>query len=210
MGETTAFHLANVGFHVFAACYLESSFLKYKTHPRITPVQLDVVNEAQGTQCSRRGAGRPLTRAWAVLQVAKQVESEIERRQLGGLFGVLQCAGIGYAAPFEYMPTETFKRQVFWEGGARLCCPHLRQVDVNFFGYIYVAKAFFPFLKKSVLTPGTASMFLFVFLAIPIHPRLGTKVPVAAASALCPRARYRDPVCRLSPRIWLPSGPVRL
>ena len=30
MGETTAFHLAKVGYHVYAACYLAESFEKYK------------------------------------------------------------------------------------------------------------------------------------------------------------------------------------
>ncbi len=48
MGETTAFHLARVGYHVFAACYLKESFAKYANNAKITPLLVDVSKEEQG------------------------------------------------------------------------------------------------------------------------------------------------------------------
>ena len=66
------------------------------------------------------------------------MEKVIKEKNISGLFGVLQCAGIAYTAPFEYIPMESFRNQV----------------EVNFFGYIYVAKAFLPRLKRSVMKPG--------------------------------------------------------
>jgi len=115
MGETTAFHLSNVGYHVFAGCYFKESFDKYKDQANITPVQIDVANEESVNNC------------------ASLVGKLISEKKLTGLFGVLQCAGIVYTAPFEYIPISSFKRQI----------------DVNFYGYVYVARAFLPLLKES-------------------------------------------------------------
>lgn len=122
MGETTAFHLAKVGYHVYAGCFLKESFGKYESIPNITPLQVDVANEE------------------SVKQVAKQVNELIKSSngKIKGLYGVLQCAGIAYTAPFEYIPMSAFKRQI----------------DVNYYGYVYVAKYFLPVVKESVLKPG--------------------------------------------------------
>jgi NAD(P)-dependent dehydrogenase (short-subunit alcohol dehydrogenase family) len=117
MGETTAFHLAKTGFHVFAACFTNEGVVKYADNPKITAVQLDVSSEEQ------------------VNAAAQWVEKQMAERKLGGLFGVLQCAGIAFTAPFEYIPIASFKRQI----------------DVNFYGYVYVAKAFLPLLKRSAM-----------------------------------------------------------
>jgi NADP-dependent 3-hydroxy acid dehydrogenase YdfG len=80
MGETTAFHLAKVGYHVFAGCYLEESFKKYESLSNVTPIQIDVANEE------------------SVEKAAAQVNDMINNSKgaIKGLYGVLQCAGIAY------------------------------------------------------------------------------------------------------------------
>ncbi len=93
----------------------------------ITPVMLDVSKEEDVNTC------------------ASNVAKQIEDRKLGGLFGVLQCAGIAFTAPFEYIPMASFKRQM----------------DVNFYGYIYVAKAFLPLLRRYA-TPERRGRICFV------------------------------------------------
>ena len=80
MGETTAFHLAKVGYHVYAGCYFEESFKKYESFKNITPVQIDVADEK------------------SVEKAASVIEEHIKKSKGGikGLYGVLQCAGIAY------------------------------------------------------------------------------------------------------------------
>lgn len=83
MGETTAFHLAKVGYHVYAGVYMKESFQKYKSFKNITPVQVDVANEE------------------SVANAAKEITEHIEKSNgvIKGLYGVLQCAGIAYTGP---------------------------------------------------------------------------------------------------------------
>ena len=141
MGECTAFHLAKVGYHVFAGVYMTESFKKYESFKNITPIQVDVASEE------------------SVANAAKEVTEKIENSKgaIKGLYGVLQCAGIAYTgmilklvldhsnwcmslvtAPFEYIPMAAFKRQI----------------DVNYYGYVYVAKTFLPIVKAYCLKPG--------------------------------------------------------
>ena len=122
MGETTAFHLAQTGYHVFAGCFSKDSFQKYEGNSNVTCVQIDVSDED------------------SVSAAAKEVKSEIDKSKgkIKGLYGVLQCAGIAYTAPFEYIPMKSFKRQI----------------DVNYYGYVHVAKAFLPIVKEYVQKPG--------------------------------------------------------
>lgn len=131
MGETTAFHLAKLGYHIFAACYSKDSFKKYEDYKNITCIQVDVANEE------------------SVEASAKTVEECIKNSKgaISGLYGVIQCAGIAYIAPFEYIPMKAFKRQI----------------DVNYYGYVYVAKAFLPLVKTSVAQEGARrGRFVFV------------------------------------------------
>lgn len=122
MGEVTAFHLAKVGYHVYAGCYTTESYSKYSSHANITPLQIDVGNEE------------------SVAKAAKEVEAHITKSKgaIKGLYGVLQCAGIAYIAPFEYVPIKAFKRQI----------------DVNYYGYVYVCQTFLPLVKKYATAPG--------------------------------------------------------
>jgi NADP-dependent 3-hydroxy acid dehydrogenase YdfG len=87
MGETTAFHLAKTGYHVFAGCFAKESFKKYESLKNVTCIQLDVSDEES-------------VNASAV--VVKETIAE-SKGKISGLYGVLQCAGIAYTAPFEYM-----------------------------------------------------------------------------------------------------------
>lgn len=122
MGLTTALHLANVGYHVFAGCYSKDSFAQYADMDNITPIQINVKDER------------------SVKKAADRVRKEIDGSdgEISGLFGVLQCAGISYVAPFEYIPMNMFKDQV----------------EVNYFGYVYVAQAFLPLVKESCAKDG--------------------------------------------------------
>ena len=98
------------------------SFKKYEALENITCVQLDVANEE------------------SVNASAALVKDTISKSKgkISGLYGVLQCAGIAYTAPFEYIPMDAFKRQI----------------DVNYYGYVYITKAFLPLMKEDVLKPG--------------------------------------------------------
>ena len=122
MGETTAFHLAKIGYHVYAGCYLKESFEKYKDFKNITPLQVDVANEKSVEDCA----------------IAVGTHIKASKGAIKGLYGVLQCAGIAYIAPFQYIPIDAFKRQI----------------DVNYYGYVYVAKAFLPIVKEYATEPG--------------------------------------------------------
>lgn len=94
MGETSAFHLAKVGYHVFAGCYLKESFKKYEGIKNITPIQINVSDEEN------------------VNAVAKSVAEQIKASNgaIKGLYGVLQCAGIAYTGKCNWR---------FWQ----LCAP---------------------------------------------------------------------------------------
>ena len=122
MGENTAFHLMRTGYHVFAGCYTKESFTKFAEFKNVTCIQIDVANEE------------------SVNSAAEEVKSTIEKSngKIKGLYGVLQCAGIAFTAPFEYIPMKSIKRQM----------------DVNYFGYVYVTKAFLPIVKADVTKPG--------------------------------------------------------
>jgi NAD(P)-dependent dehydrogenase (short-subunit alcohol dehydrogenase family) len=173
MGETTAFHLAGVGYHVFAGCYLTESFAKYESLPNVTPIQIDVSDEK------------------SVAAAAAAVKGAIENSKgaIKGLYGVLQCAGIAYIAPFEYVPMGAFKRQM----------------DVNFYGYVYVAQAFLPLVKHDATRPG-ARRGRFVFVSS--GPLPGPGVPFITSYLAAKWAM--DAVCQgLRMEMRLRQLPVR-
>lgn len=122
MGHATAVHLASVGYHVFAGCYSKDSFGQYDGIDNVTCLELNVKDDA------------------SVKAAADQVRRRIEESggRISGLFGVLQCAGISYVAPFEYIPLDMFRDQV----------------DVNYYGYVRVAQAFLPLVKDSCAKSG--------------------------------------------------------
>jgi hypothetical protein len=72
-------------FFPFFSFFFFAGLSKYDGNAKITPVQLDVSKEEDVNAC------------------AAFVAKEIQQRKLGGLYGVLQCAGIAFTAPFEVL-----------------------------------------------------------------------------------------------------------
>lgn len=185
MGLNTAQHLATVGYHVFAGCYSKDSFKLYEGMENVTPLVINVKDEP------------------SVKKAVDFIRNAIEgsKGKISGLYGVLQCAGISYVAPFEYIPMTMFKDQV----------------EVNYFGYVYVAQAFLPLVKEYTSRPGARrGRFCFVSSG----PLPGPGVPFItsylgakwAGDALCQGLRVelklrQLPIdcCMLSPGVVKPT-----
>jgi len=121
MGEAAAMHLANVGFHVFAGIYLEKSADNYSKLKNVTPIRIDVTKQEDINAAVRK---------ISELTGEKARDANLRR----GLVGLINCAGVGYTAPAEYMPMDKFRNQL----------------EVNFFGYVATAQACLPLIKAAV------------------------------------------------------------
>jgi len=62
-----------------------------------------------------------------------------------GLIAVVQCAGMGYNGPGEFIPIEIYKKQM----------------DVNFLGYVRVVQALMPHVRKGVEAVGRRGRMVF-------------------------------------------------
>ena len=97
MGFWTAALLADIGYTVFAGCYLDDSEAKLKAQcaspeaaeKRLTCVKLDVTDD------------KSVAAATAVVKAQKVP-----------LVGIINCAGVGFNGPGEYFPMATYKRQM--------------------------------------------------------------------------------------------------
>jgi NAD(P)-dependent dehydrogenase (short-subunit alcohol dehydrogenase family) len=114
IGRACALHLAAQGFQVFAGVRKarDGAALRAESGGAVAPIEIDVTD--------------PATIGAAMLAV---------RAQLGGrgLDGLVNNAGIGSAAPVEYMSAELLRRQF----------------EVNVFGQIAVTQAFLPLLREA-------------------------------------------------------------
>lgn len=120
MGEVTTEHLSKLGYHVFAGVFLESSFDKYADIPNVTPISLDVTSDE------------------SVENAVTSVEEELKKGSYApGLVAVINCAGVAFTGPAEYLPLHQFKQQI----------------QVNFLGYVAVTQAFLPLIKRAVSMP---------------------------------------------------------
>src|SRR3990172_6772775 len=92
IGEAAALHLDALGFRVFAGVRKTSDGLNLsrRASPRLTPIILDV------------------TDAHGIAESAAQVKEVMGEN---GLAGLVNNAGIGTAAPLEFIPIADFRRQ---------------------------------------------------------------------------------------------------
>jgi NAD(P)-dependent dehydrogenase (short-subunit alcohol dehydrogenase family) len=112
IGEVTARELVRRGFRVFAGVRTsaDGARLAAQIGPRCTPVNLDVTDAA------------------SIAAVASTV------RAAGGLYGLVNNAGIAVSAPLEYLPLAELRRQF----------------EVNVIGALAVTQALLPFLRRSL------------------------------------------------------------
>ncbi len=93
IGEATALHLVEQGFHVFAGVRQEADgdALRVQAPKRLTPLIVDVTDEA------------------AIAAAAASVTKTVGNR---GLAGLVNNAGIGVPAPIEFQPMADFREQL--------------------------------------------------------------------------------------------------
>ena len=134
MGFWTAALLADLGYTVFAGCFLDDSEAKLKAHcseekggaSRLTCLKLDVTSDK-----SVADAAAAVKKAVAPSTKKKGKDGDSSS---GGLVGIINCAGVGFNGPASYFPMATYQRQM----------------DVNFFGYVRVVQALLPLLRDGV------------------------------------------------------------
>jgi NAD(P)-dependent dehydrogenase (short-subunit alcohol dehydrogenase family) len=114
IGEACAIHLDRLRFKVFAGVRKEADAeaLRRKSSGNLTPVILDVTDEN------------------SISAAVKQLESELGE---GGLYGLVNNAGIVVSGPLEFLPIAELRTQL----------------DINVIGQIAVTQAFLPLIRKS-------------------------------------------------------------
>jgi len=113
IGESCAHALVKLGYRVYAGVRrsLDAHRLA-RHHAMLTPIMLDVTN--------------PLHISDAVALIRREVGE-------GGLYAIVNNAGIAVAAPLEYLPIGEFRRQM----------------EINVTGLLAVTQAFLPLLRES-------------------------------------------------------------
>lgn len=90
IGRATSLQLDRLGFHVFATVRkpADGEALCAEASPRLTPLLLDVTDEA------------------AIAQAEKQVRQAVGE---DGLYGLVNNAGYGFTSPVEFLPVEAYR-----------------------------------------------------------------------------------------------------
>ena len=93
IGRATALHLDSIGLHVFAGVRREEDgeSLRADASARLTPIRLDVTDDAQ------------------VLEAARQVGEAVRDSRLAG---IVNNAGIAVAGPVEFVPLDSWRNQL--------------------------------------------------------------------------------------------------
>lgn len=116
-GRATAILLDKMGVCVLATCLTKGGeqSLKSVTSDKLKTFQLDVTNSEQ------------------IKEVYYNVNELVKRDGGGGLWGLVNNAGIGYMLPIDWAPMRIFKRTA----------------DVNLWGLIEMTKTFLPLVKMA-------------------------------------------------------------
>jgi NAD(P)-dependent dehydrogenase (short-subunit alcohol dehydrogenase family) len=93
MGEQSALYLAELGYFVFAGCYMEESFHKYAQFDNVVCVRVDVSDQK------------------SIDAAFETTATEMKARDLS-LVSLIQAAGIAIMAPIEFFPMDLFRRQI--------------------------------------------------------------------------------------------------
>lgn len=114
IGEACALRLDRIGLRVFAGVRrnADGEALRQKASPRLTPLIIDV------------------TDAGSIRSAKERVAADAGG---GGIFGLVNNAGIAVAAPLEFVPLDELRTQL----------------EVNVIGHVAVTQAFMPLLRVS-------------------------------------------------------------
>jgi len=122
MGKVSAERLAKLGYHVFMGCYLPTSVIEINAtkDSNKTAVLIDVTNDE------------------SVKTAVTQVENALSdhTKHPVGLIGIVNCAGVAFEGPCEYLPMSLFQRQL----------------EVNLIGYVRTTQALMPLVKRGATT----------------------------------------------------------
>ncbi|MEO8800712.1 MAG: SDR family oxidoreductase [Polyangiaceae bacterium] len=114
IGRATALYLEQKGFRVFAGVRKrnDGDALRAESGGKVVPIEIDVTNGV------------------TIAAAVRAVEAQLAGR---GLDGLVNNAGIGTAAPVEYMSVDELRRQF----------------EVNVFGQVAVTQAFLPLIRQA-------------------------------------------------------------
>ena len=140
MGEATVLHLCeSAGYErVYAGCFSDASAAKLAAALRV-----------HSPEAAKRCLAVPLDVCSdeSVAAAAAAVGEDLAKGANGakGLVAVVQCAGMGYNGPGEFIPMDIYKKQM----------------DVNFFGYVRVVQAMMPHVRAGVEAVGRRGRMVF-------------------------------------------------
>jgi len=136
MGEATVLHLCRESGYerIYAGCFSDASAAKLRAAlgaaaTKLVAVPLDVCDDA------------------SVAAAAECVRADLAHGANGakGLVAVVQCAGMGYNGPAEFMDLSLYKLQM----------------DVNFFGYVRVTQALMPLVRAGCAATGRRGRMIY-------------------------------------------------
>jgi NAD(P)-dependent dehydrogenase (short-subunit alcohol dehydrogenase family) len=128
MGQVTAIHLSTLGFVVFAALF----------KPENEQSLRELVTAAGGNNDKFFCVALDVTKPESVTAAVDTVKDHLSTLGVG-LFGIINCAGLGYTGPAEYFPMAFYRNQM----------------EVNFFGYVAVTQALLPLVREATSVAGS-------------------------------------------------------
>mmetsp|Transcript_22897 Transcript_22897/g.68736 ORF Transcript_22897/g.68736 Transcript_22897/m.68736 type:complete len:424 (-) Transcript_22897:69-1340(-) len=148
MGEATVLELCrNSGYErVYAGCFSKASGPKLRAALGAPPPAEGIMGYFSGDEGDEVPAAAakcvpvPLDVCddASVAAAAEFVKADLAKGGCAGLVAVVQCAGMGYNGPGEFIPIDIYKKQM----------------DVNFFGYVRVTQALMPLVRAGCEAAG--------------------------------------------------------
>lgn len=140
MGNVSAVHLAQIGYDVYAGCYAFEASKKQLAEQMKTKMptsgQVDSGTEPITAAGSLTCVALDVTKEASIDAAYETVKAAMDAKGQK-LISIINCAGVGYNGPIEYMPLKMYREQM----------------EVNYFGYVAVTQKFLPLVKATVADP---------------------------------------------------------
>jgi NAD(P)-dependent dehydrogenase (short-subunit alcohol dehydrogenase family) len=140
MGRVSAVHLAKLGYEVYAGCYnLKGSEDSLREELKAVLMEANVSMDEKGIEelCDKlKPVQLDVTKEDSIQAAFDTVQADLKKKGVS-LTSIINCAGVGYNGPIEYMPIKMYREQM----------------EVNYFGYVMVTQKFLPLVKQAVQNP---------------------------------------------------------